>query len=755
MPPIPTPDSYPGVPGVAIHAGRPTPPQFAVQNIMRVSGVSGTQENYPLQFGRPFRPGEIAGFPQVVINGAPVLTQADVKTRHADGSVKFAVISIVVPSLPTSETVLTFVNQSSPPSTPETIANMLANYDFEAAIDVRAGGSSVNGAPASARAMLAAASDGVLASNAASFGPNSRYWTQGPICTTVILCDHTAKAYDLGVTAEKTMRPVFYVEFWPTIGKYKVRHVLEIADVTKLRGDAGLQVVFSTGHAAPVERLNQSEVNMAATTWQSREYWGGDQIAQANVQHGMEYLSDTGVIPNFDTSITLLEAPLTDYANDYATLDKSLGAAGQWQKYMPNTGGRPDLTLFTKWELLALWSGRAHMIDRTVKHSEFAGSWPMYWREGAPSRTYFGSTDAQGREVTLYSRPTQYKPSLDSPTYVSVADRFTYFPDAGNDDGWIEDYAHFPSLFYVPYLMTGGAFWYEKMQQISCWGMFALQAAVGYNSLSRGHSVTNMMIDNTQVRAWAWQYRNRARAWWAAVDGSPTQALMQKAMDDATAARCGIHDVDEFVGNTVRDTFNTNQATFFGASTVGRPNGMGFWTANDGYTVTTVGGAWPSDSKQTTASSWMQNFVVYSLAHAVDLGYSKALKLRDFAAQSVLKMAVSTKPRVIAANAIPIGKTDNTYYQTPAELFATWAAADSITLTWMPESSASGFPGAGTPNTRGVTVFQYGNTAAHAIACCNGNPMQAGAWAFVQPYHQNTYYYNHDPREAVIPRSAT
>ena len=35
--------------------------------------------NYPLQFGRPFVRGEIRNYPQVLIDGAPVTTQADIK----------------------------------------------------------------------------------------------------------------------------------------------------------------------------------------------------------------------------------------------------------------------------------------------------------------------------------------------------------------------------------------------------------------------------------------------------------------------------------------------------------------------------------------------------------------------------------------------------------------------------------------------------------------------------------------------------
>jgi hypothetical protein len=70
-------------------------------NSIRLTNVSGRViSNYPLQFGRPFIDGAIAVAPQVLLDGSPLATQADVKNRHADGSVEFAVVAVAIPSLP-------------------------------------------------------------------------------------------------------------------------------------------------------------------------------------------------------------------------------------------------------------------------------------------------------------------------------------------------------------------------------------------------------------------------------------------------------------------------------------------------------------------------------------------------------------------------------------------------------------------------------------------------------------------------------
>lgn len=65
-----------------------------VENAITLRGGAG---NYPVRIGRPFMRGEIAQAPQAVVGGAAVPTQADVKTRWPDGSVKHAILSFVLP----------------------------------------------------------------------------------------------------------------------------------------------------------------------------------------------------------------------------------------------------------------------------------------------------------------------------------------------------------------------------------------------------------------------------------------------------------------------------------------------------------------------------------------------------------------------------------------------------------------------------------------------------------------------------------
>jgi hypothetical protein len=724
----------------------PEPPVYVAANEMRVSLPSGSATDYPLQFGRAFRYGEF-DYPRVLLDGTPLTTQCDIKTRHIDGTVKFAVISVVLPTLGTTERALTFDEHPSPPTEVAlSRAAMLADFDFDATIDVRVSGTSVAGAPASARAMLTALSDSSLAAETAAGGSGPRYWTRGPVCTTVLLHDHAAKAYDLGPTANRCMRPTFLVQFWPGINRFHVRLALESSDVTKLREHTGLQVIFSTGQGAPVERLNQSGVNLFMGSFASRAYWGGTAVPRANVSHGLAYLSEARVIPNFDPSITPNATAIAAYATRLSTTARGLGASGDWTTAMSNTGGRQDIGIMPKWDVLALYSGAAHMHEYAEMQAEFAGWWNMHFREGNAAKTMAGSAGI-GRVLSKMAggRPTQCWFAVTP----AAGDELTYETPQSGRDGWGADDAHTPGLYFVQYLTTGSYFWHERLLQLGAYSFFFVNPGASFNSIGNGRASADLVLNGVQVRSIGWQLRNRARAGWAAVDGSPEKTLFDKSMQDALAQRAGLFDVPGMMtANPIRVAWNANHAAWWtGSVATPRPNAMG-WGGNIIFAAEpnpTDGNGW--------GAVWQQNYNAVALAHAADLGYADAKLLADWYARPAIDIANSSQPRHLGDYWVPCRKTDGTFYQSAEAIWATYPFdADGADPTDMPANPALGFPGAGAPGTTGATVERYGSQAAGAIASTQGASGAAAAWAVVRPWHEATSIYNLDPRWAIIPR---
>lgn len=733
----------------------PSPPVIP-GNELRVSLPSGSATNYPLQFGRAFAQGAIPDEPFVALDGKLLSQQqVDIKTRYEDGSVKFAVISVIIPTLTTQEIVLALGNRAAQPvRTPEPVSNMLSSrYDFDATIGIAVGGQQVAGAPVSARAMLSLLTDSALATETADGGVNSRYWTVGPVCTTVLLCDHTTKRWDVGTNSTKAIRPMFHVQFWPSIGKYHVRHIIEVADVTKLKDETGLEVTFTTGHSSPKTHLSQAGVNVYAATFQARAYWGGAVVPRANVKHGVAYLASTKAMPNYDASIAIATAA-------WPPISTGLNGSGYWQKAMASTGGRPDLGLMPKWDVVALYSGAAHMHEIAVSHAEMAGSWAFFFREGNAEKKIFDSSSGLGRVLSKLSRPKQML-SDGNQYMMATAGADSFIVDGVIStvrDGWQHDHAHTPGTFWFAYLTTGEAIWHEKLLQLGAWSQFVTNPGVGFNTIANGASSTDLIMNGVQSRGWGWQFRNRARAWWAAIDSSPERKLFDKALTDAVAQRVGLYDVSgDLVGHPVRDAWNSNHQTWYTTSTPSpRPNALHYWERKGGYTEAQFIGAMgstPDDWGQGAQAGWMRNYITMSLYHAVELGVAVAKPLADWTAFQTIAIANSPEPRHIADYIVPDIKADGSYYQTLEDIYDGWSHnADGSNPSSMPVSSGGGFPGSGTPNTYNVTVEGSGAVAAAAIAMSGTADGHASAWAVVNQWYRNTVYYSHDPRYAIVPR---
>lgn len=754
--------------GGPVAAPTPAPAQtssLAVNpaNQVKVSMPVGTETFYPVQFGRAFVPGEIANWPSVLLDGTVTQAQVDVKTRHADGSVKFAVVSLVIPQFNSGERTITFGNQPQQPDrTPLGVAQMLdSRFDFDAGIRLTFGQGDTTGQTVSARAMLQTLTDAALLAETQAGGVQSRYWTQGPICTTVILCDHLNKSYDMGSNATRAIRPMFHVQFWPTIGQYHVRHIIEVPDVTKLKDELGLTVQFTTGFAQPKVRLTQSNVNLYAGTWRTRAYWGGADRPRMNLKLDVAYLSAARVILNHDPSIVINAASVTSYAADFAKRTQDLQGYGYWQKGMPTTGGRPDIGMMPKWDFVAMYTGSADMHAIGERHAEMAGAWAFFFREGDPAKSMVPGVSGPGRLLSKLSRPGLFL--YDNNGYMTssaLADRFKVDGTlSGTRDGWQHDHAHTPGMFWWQYLSTGQAFWHEKLMQLAAWSQFIPNPAPVYNTVGNGASTTHMVLNGVQTRGWGWQIRNRARAWWAALDGSGEKRLFEQSLGDAVAQRCGLYDVPGgMVDHPVRVAWNNRHKDWYTSGPVNpRPNALAYWEGKGAYTAdqlrSSVGTEPPDDWGGAATGLWMQNFVTLSLYHTVELGFTQADPLAAWSARLAVALANSAEPRHLADYVFPQLKNNGGYYQTVEDIYDGYAHnADGASPPSMPADPSKGFAGAGAPNTFQVTMEGYGSIAAAAVASANSAPQQASAWTALMPWYRGSVYYNHDPRYAILPR---
>ena len=732
---------------------------YAVPNTMRIKTSVGTATNHPLLFTRMFRDGEIPSFPQVLIDGTPRFTQVDNVDRYPSGCVKRADCSLIVPSVGTSWKTLSFRNQiTSNNGSPITVAQMLGGtYDFDAVIDIKSGGASVAGAPISARAALGTLTDAQLAGQARreGFHVASGYHHKGSVCTTVILCDHTGKAFDVGTNATKALRPSVHATFWST-GHCYVRPLVENSDTMKLKNEI-VDVSFSTGNASPVVRDSKAGYEFVIGGFLTRAYWIGTPPAEVVIDHNTRYLASTLAIPNFDTSIAINAASIDSYAAQFASMPQGFGDNGFWQKVMAGPGGRPDLSLFPKWEAVWLLSYDPRMLNIVKKQTEFGGSWGYYFREGDVARNFAPGVSNLGITISKSSRPGQFfgdnaNSMMNSGNVLVAADKFVIDGTNTNTSGWTWDSAHSPGVFYALAITQGEYFHWEKLQQKAYWTHYLTNPSPSYNTgIGSGHSNQNLIMNGVQQRMQGWAMRDRARSWYLAYEGSALKTQSAKAIRDHLKHRAGLFDLPYYQGDTIREGWVTNRAAWFDPAQVAPTvNALGFpWKiVSTEYKLNVDMGPTPANALNQGTSVWQPNYSVLAYAHLVELGFTEALPFRNhFAALSMGIVAHPTLYWRFGDYQIPAMKLDATLFQTFDDMFSA--------VTWPPtREGITAYPSNGQAvGTYGLTIESYSNYNSATAAMCSDIDGKAN-WNKLKPIYDGTASgWSHDPRWAIVPRN--
>jgi len=560
--------------------------RLAISNGSRLN-----QKDQPLRFARVFMPGEIAQFPTVCVNDAPVFTQADVKQRWPDGSVKHAVISVVVPIVPTSGTLrLTFQNQASGNNTALTREQMLdAKFDFDAVIALQSG-STVKSV--SARRMLEQG--------------DFEYWASGPVATTIVLRDHSPqRKYDLGFDQFRPFRPIVHATFWPTLNKVEVRVIGENSDSEELE-DLQYTVSLTAGLGAPQTIYTKALTHYLGTRWTKRFWLGGQPEQRITIDHGLAYLKQTRVFPNFDTSIRVDEATITNWMRDWDTRAKDLYDPGFWQIAMAAGGGRDEIGPMPTWTVLWLYTGDWRMREIAFAQADLSAAWALHFREGNVTKRLMrtdqpGSATGYGRTIAVTDRKTSSLASGLNYGYTTPDDRLKVVGPAAPST-WTPDIAHQPDAFAAQYALSGDPFYLEQMYLWAGASAHYTNGAATNYAYGRGPTGAEGVIDG-EVRALGWVLRNRALTAYLAPDAAAEKQYFRQLIDDALAGWEGRYDVRDgaFYGTPIWQWAN---------QFVAKPyvNPLRFMEKN---AAMLNGGQSP----------WMVNYLIYALGVTKEMGY--------------------------------------------------------------------------------------------------------------------------------------
>jgi Bacterial Ig domain len=582
---------------VAVTVSQPSPPPPLVGDEITISDTSGSgQTNRPVSIARPFVQGEIANFAQANINGTALLTQCDVKNRWPDNSLKFAIVSFVVPTIPANgSVVVTFSNQSSGNNTGFLAQSDMLDpaFNFEAQIQLT-GTASHN---ISARSILNAAS----ACNDPGSDPDGgsagkcMYWLKGPIVTAVILEDRSGRSSDVNTDglAGNPLHPVFEAWFYPQNDLVQIGYTLEddwaSTNPTDSARDQTYSVVLTAGNASPVtEYSSGGNVTQITRTRWHKTFWLNqpNPLTSLHIDHNWGYLAQTKFTPHWDPNLQIANAKIGSEVSAFASTNQTLvgNANGIGDYPGPNQGGMNATGAaeyhgpLTTWDIIYLMSqcdtaystnavcgngAAGDMYSVMIGNADLGNGIPYFYREADASAGHGGFFDnggtvpTQGRIVSINAR-TQV--SLLDTTAQSCNTNYSAdwinFGGSGQDYGvWGADQmdtSHWPNLAYASYISTGQYAYYEEQLMQSA---YAVAASPGSRACTQPTENSSLRMGSAgywyvdQERGTDWMAREHAIGAFIAVDGSPEKAYFTDKLNANLAVWEGVHNIPNDIGS--------------------------------------------------------------------------------------------------------------------------------------------------------------------------------------------------------------
>jgi len=533
--------------------------------------------NQPVTVGHSFVQGDIPAGKTVKMNidSTNIPVQVEHKSVHADGSLKHALLSFILPEISSRSTkqVQLYASQQITDQQPLKLADLLAtNYDAKLTIELD--GTTYM---ASARQLLEST-------------PNKQ-WISGPICTEWLV-NSPLKDSNGNLHPHLTAR----FEIRAYVGMEDIRSSITLENNWTYEPDpqnfsyhASIQIGDETAWDQP-EQIHFHHARWRKVFWWSKQN-GLNQSSNIHVKHDVKYLIASKAIPNFDPQFingvseyylnemetrwtkTKVYAPYyCDRAYTMTVSDPM--AIGFSAHYMPTTGGRGDIGPITRWTSRYLMSMDARAKKVELGHGNLSGSWSMHFRDKNTDHpvsiedypycsTIWNVSNSYNPNTKMNERPTECQEGTDCQTPYS------------------HDTSHHPSFAYVPYLVSGDYYYLEELQFWANYCVISLNPH--YRDFQKG-----LLKGNGQTRGQAWSLRTLAEVAYALPDDHPMKAYFMRQMDNNL------------------DWYNEKYTTNENANQLGWIFPLiGF---NDGAVI----------------SPWMDDFFTFAVGHAAELGFEKA-----------------------------------------------------------------------------------------------------------------------------------
>ena len=587
--------------------------------------------DFVVTFAHPFKKGDVKDSLLLKIGEADTQSQVNVKRRYPDGSVKHAIISTFISRIqPGRPLKLDIYPGPKQPKARALAAKLPGGFSARVLFQFPDG----NRRRADAAEFFSKASAGN--------GPfRLTKWLEGPLMTEVRLAGPpTGPKGDL----DPDLLVLFGLRFFKGGKQARVEVVVESPWVD-VPGNIPYDLTVSVGgkevfaqtdvgywkHRMPywLKDKDRSLGHFAHGRWRKVFFWG-DEPPETHIRYELPYLVSTLLLPPYDTDLVISKQQFERGLKRWEQSPRGILENGIIMAYFPTTGGREDLGPYPTWTTRYLFSRDWAAWKMVLGTGELAGSFPVHIRSRKTGRIF----------------------SIDEHPGYSLNPRGTLEkipPRASDDRPYIKpktspyqvDNAHQPSLAFIPYLLTGDYYYLEEMYFWANWCMLIQNAS--YRQKQAG------LVTPDQVRGEAWALRQLVDAAKISPDAHPERRYFDSKVKN---------NLDYY-----RRFIQGPDATELGTYTIG---------ASDAY----VRGRSPQERRKwLTLAPWQQNFLAWSLDHAVRAGYPAAAEPRDYFTRlqvGVLTHPDDFDPRYSVPYFFVVGQRENeekSYYITWKELF--------------------------------------------------------------------------------------
>ena len=440
-----------------------------------------TLKSVPVTFGQVFRKGDVPRGKQVHCPIDDCWAQVDPKRGYDDGSLRFAVVSVVLPELPAGGAkTLRMVAAVARPGAelPPVMLSDLLKTDFDAVVSLKSPDGAVR--TASARKLLARTADATAT------------WLRGQMATEWLV---SGPPVDKEGNPDEDLSVQFQVRAYRGCRRVRVSVAVENC-WDHWAGNIRYDVTVTLA-GKPV--FSQQAVDHRRLSRWRKVFWTGEGEPNVHLVHDLAYMSATGALPNYDRTLPPVEP-------DWERKEQLTMEGPRWQimgrgavcAYMPTTGGRPEIAPYPTWTVRYLLDMTPRAKAVVLAGGDLAGSWPIHVR-----------ARKTGRIMTIDERPKFWLDQRGEDRPEWKPDRH---PPGPNHVKLSPDLAHQGSFAYVPYLVTGD---YYYLEEAYFWANYCLLSTWQHpRQDARG-------ILSGQIRGNAWSLRNIADAAWIAPDGHP------------------------------------------------------------------------------------------------------------------------------------------------------------------------------------------------------------------------------------------